>query len=61
MPPENFAELGDKEQDTFSRSQEILETICGKAPAGFRAPGYSLSVHTLGHLAGLGFEYDASF
>jgi len=58
---ENFAELGDKERDTLARSREILGKACGTAPVGFRAPGYSLSVHTLGHLAVLGFEYDASF
>jgi hypothetical protein len=39
----------------------MLEKSCGAAPVGFRAPGLSLSVHTLGHLARLGFEYDASF
>jgi peptidoglycan-N-acetylglucosamine deacetylase len=58
---ENFAELKDGEYDVLKRSREILEKICGTAPKGFRAPGNSLSVHTLGHLAALGFGYDASF
>jgi len=58
---ENFATLGEAERDTLARSREMLEKACGAAPVGFRAPGNNLSVHTLGHLARLGFEYDASF
>ncbi len=58
---ENFATLGDAERDTLAKSKELLEKVVGSAPTGFRAPGNSLSVHTLGHLAALGFAYDASF
>ena len=58
---ENFANLGEAERDTLARSRDMLGKISGSAPVGFRAPGNSLSVHTLGHLAALGFEYDASF
>jgi peptidoglycan/xylan/chitin deacetylase (PgdA/CDA1 family) len=58
---ENFATLGDAERDTLEKSRDSLEKISGAVPVGFRAPGNSLSVHTLGHLASLGFAYDASF
>jgi peptidoglycan/xylan/chitin deacetylase (PgdA/CDA1 family) len=58
---ENFATLGDKERGTLERSRDVLAKLCGTAPAGFRAPGLSLSTKTLGHLADLGFAYDASF
>lgn len=61
MKLENLAALGDAEAAALEQSRDILGTICGAAPAGFRAPGNTLSVHTLGHLARLGFAYDASF
>lgn len=35
--------------------------LTGQAPEGFRAPGGELSSATLGHLAELGFTYDATF
>lgn len=58
---ENLANLGDAELDTLRKSRDILAALCKEAPAGFRAPGNSLSVRTLGYLAELGFRYDASF
>lgn len=58
---ENFAALGEAERETLARSRDLLREICGAALEGFRAPGNNLSVHTLGHLAALGFVYDASF
>jgi peptidoglycan/xylan/chitin deacetylase (PgdA/CDA1 family) len=58
---EDLPKLGAAELETLTRSRDILERLCGIAPAGFRAPGNRLSVHTLGHLARLGFAYDASF
>jgi peptidoglycan/xylan/chitin deacetylase (PgdA/CDA1 family) len=58
---ENFSEIGEKELEILARARDILGDLCGSAPAGFRAPGNRLSVHTLGHLAHLGFAYDASF
>jgi len=58
---ENFATLGDKEADVLQASRDILADVSGKAPLGFRAPGGELSPRTLGHLAQLGFIYDASF
>jgi peptidoglycan/xylan/chitin deacetylase (PgdA/CDA1 family) len=58
---EDLPKLGAAELETLARSRDILAGLCGIAPAGFRAPGNRLSVHTLGHLARLGFAYDASF
>lgn len=58
---EDLPKLGAAELETLTRSRDIVARICGTAPAGFRAPGNRLSVHTLGHLARLGFAYDASF
>ena len=53
--------MGDDEQRVLRESSDILADIAGRAPVGFRAPTGELSVHTLGHLAELGFAYDASF
>ena len=58
---EDLRTLGAAELETLQRSRDILGDICGAAPAGFRAPNNSLSIHSLCHLASLGFEYDASF
>jgi peptidoglycan/xylan/chitin deacetylase (PgdA/CDA1 family) len=58
---EDLPKLGAAEADTLARSRDALARLTGSAPAGFRAPGNRLSVHTLGHLARLGFAYDASF
>lgn len=58
---ENFATLGDKEAEILKTSRDILADITGEAPQGFRAPGGELSSKTLGHLASLGFVYDATF
>jgi len=58
---ENFATLGDKETEVLETSRAILADITGTAPMGFRAPGGELSSRTLGHLADLGFIYDATF
>jgi peptidoglycan/xylan/chitin deacetylase (PgdA/CDA1 family) len=58
---ENFAALGDKESQVLKTSRDMLADAAGVAPQGFRAPGGELSPKTLGHLADLGFIYDASF
>lgn len=58
---ESLASLGDTELDTLRQSRDILASVCGTPPVGFRAPANTLSVRTLGHLADLGFRYDASF
>lgn len=58
---EDLPALGAQEFAALQRGRDTLGTLCGAAPAGFRAPGNRVSVHTLGHLARLGFTYDASF
>ena len=58
---EDLSSLGNAERGVLEKSRDLLATISGMSPVGFRAPGYNLSVNTLGHLAALGFEYDASF
>jgi peptidoglycan/xylan/chitin deacetylase (PgdA/CDA1 family) len=58
---EDFSMLGEREAVVLRESRDILADIAGKAPQGFRAPGGTLSPNTLGHLAELGFVYDATF
>ena len=38
----------------------VLRAVTGKAPAGFRAPGYDLSATMLAELARRGYAYDSS-
>jgi peptidoglycan/xylan/chitin deacetylase (PgdA/CDA1 family) len=42
------------------RSIDALTEVTGRRPSGFRAPGWELSVNTIGILEGLGFAYDSS-
>lgn len=53
--------LGAGEREALQRGRETLAGIAGSAPIGFRAAGGELGWDTLGWLAELGFEYDASF
>lgn len=53
--------LKEKERESLSKAKDILSTITGEAPKGFRAPGGELGPRTLRHLAELGFAYDSSF
>ncbi len=46
--------------DDISRVRRAIETAVGRAPRGFRAPGYLLSTTMLDALEALGFEYDSS-
>jgi peptidoglycan-N-acetylglucosamine deacetylase len=52
---------GIDERALLERTNAVLTRIVGRPPRGFRAPHGRLSQHTLGHLAGLGYRYDASF
>jgi len=61
MALEDLTSLGESEYQTLRVATEILTDICGTPPVGFRAPGNSLSVNTLSHLAELDYEYDSSF
>ena len=46
--------------DELSAAHEAITNATGKAPTGFRGPGYSLSKGTLGTLQDLGYEYDCT-
>ena len=49
------------ERALLERTHATLTRIVGHPPRGFRAPHGRLTQHTLGHLADLGYRYDASF
>ncbi len=58
---EDFAELGaDEARDVLARSVEAVRVVTGAAPAGFRAPYWSLGEATLGLVEAAGFVYDSS-
>lgn len=44
----------------MQRASEVIRSVTGAKPKGFRAPAYQFSRHTLGHLVAEGFSYDAS-
>ena len=46
--------------DDVARARRAIETALGRAPVGFRAPGYLLSTTILDALEALGFAYDSS-
>lgn len=46
--------------EEFEKTENALENVTGKRPAGFRGPGYSLSPTVLEVLAMRGYEYDCS-
>ncbi len=50
----------DEERYWFERAHTVLETFTGTKPAGFRAPAYRFSRHTLDILLDAGMRYDAS-
>jgi peptidoglycan/xylan/chitin deacetylase (PgdA/CDA1 family) len=49
-----------REAEVHRRSIAVLGDLAGAAPAGFRAPGWELSINTIEILAELGFLYDSS-
>jgi peptidoglycan/xylan/chitin deacetylase (PgdA/CDA1 family) len=58
---EDFAELGDDAQAAIlDRSIEAVRAVTGTAPAGFRAPYWSLGRSTTDLLEQAGFRYDSS-
>ena len=58
---EDFADLGaDEARDVLGRSVEAVRAVTGAAPAGFRAPYWSLGPETLGLVEAAGFVYDSS-
>jgi peptidoglycan/xylan/chitin deacetylase (PgdA/CDA1 family) len=44
----------------IERGLEAIERVAGRAPAGYRAPGFGISRLTLELLVEYGFEYDSS-
>jgi peptidoglycan-N-acetylglucosamine deacetylase len=58
---EDFAELSAGEQeDVLGRSMAAARVVTGAAPAGFRAPYWSLGADTPGLVEAAGFRYDSS-
>lgn len=58
---EDFAEQTSGEaSDILGRSIEAVRAVTGAAPAGFRAPYWSLGVETIGLVEAAGFRYDSS-
>jgi len=58
---EDFAELSaDEQRDVLRRSVEAVRSVTGTAPAGFRAPYWSLGPATLDLVEAVGFRYDSS-
>jgi peptidoglycan/xylan/chitin deacetylase (PgdA/CDA1 family) len=58
---EEMDAAGIDERALLERTHAVLARITGAAPRGFRAPHGKLTERTLGHLAALGYRYDASF
>jgi peptidoglycan/xylan/chitin deacetylase (PgdA/CDA1 family) len=58
---EDFAELSDDDaRAVLERSVEAVRAVTGAAPAGWRAPYWSLGKSTLGLVEAAGFAYDSS-
>jgi peptidoglycan/xylan/chitin deacetylase (PgdA/CDA1 family) len=59
---ENLPSIGDAalEEALMTRAIEYLTKAIGKRPAGYRAPSWAFSEHTLGHILQAGFLYDSS-
>jgi peptidoglycan-N-acetylglucosamine deacetylase len=58
---EDFTELtGDQQRDVLGRSVDAVRAATGAAPAGFRAPYWSLGADTLELVEAAGFGYDSS-
>lgn len=59
--PMGFARLSpDAKRAEISRSHDLIAAAAGRAPVGFKSPGYSFHPEQLAILAGLGYLYDSS-
>ena len=59
--PYDLVRLGrEKITDEIDRAQAAIADACGKAPVGFRAPGYEISAELIDLLCERGFRYDSS-
>jgi peptidoglycan/xylan/chitin deacetylase (PgdA/CDA1 family) len=50
----------EREEEILRRSLETLTEFTGQAPVGYRAPGWAISVNTIGVLSDMGLAYDSS-
>jgi peptidoglycan/xylan/chitin deacetylase (PgdA/CDA1 family) len=58
---EDFAELAvDEQREILKRSVDAVRAVTGSAPAGFRAPYWSLGARTTELIEAAGFRYDSS-
>jgi peptidoglycan/xylan/chitin deacetylase (PgdA/CDA1 family) len=46
--------------EEIDRAHGALADACGRAPIGFRAPGYEVSTAVIDHLCARGYRYDSS-
>jgi peptidoglycan/xylan/chitin deacetylase (PgdA/CDA1 family) len=44
----------------IDQAHAVLSEVCGRAPVGFRAPGYEISGPLIDHLCQRGYRYDSS-
>src|SRR5664279_1024501 len=57
--PYNLVRLSrDNMAGEIDRAQSVIAEACGKAPVGFRAPGYEISAQLIELLCERGFRYD---
>jgi Predicted xylanase/chitin deacetylase len=54
LPPE-------REEQILTKSVEVLTTLVGRRPLGYRAPAWQVSASTLGLLVKHGFDYSSNF
>jgi hypothetical protein len=56
-----FARLSRAEKRAdIATTHVLIEAACGRAPVGFKSPGFSFAADQLGVLAELGYRYDSS-
>jgi peptidoglycan/xylan/chitin deacetylase (PgdA/CDA1 family) len=56
-----FARLKREEKRAdIATTHVLIEAACGRAPVGFKSPGFSFAADQLGVLAELGYRYDSS-
>lgn len=59
--PFGLAEMNEEDINSeISKCSEVIRSITGRRPVGFRAPGYSINDQVLNILKNKGFRYDSS-
>ncbi len=57
----SFARLSREEKRAdIATTHVLIEAACGRAPVGFKSPGFSFAADQLDVLASLGYRYDSS-